>query len=164
MVKFSSIVLFCSLLYGCTTTVPIRSPLELNRRLQNSSAEIISKSGSIYNGISVQATNDSINFIRKDDSCRASIRTQDVASVKITHHLPGALEGLMFGGLGGLGVGLVLGIPMASESDSDMRMGRGLLGIGGLFIGGTGGFVIGLVSGHSYNYVIQKDSISTERK
>jgi hypothetical protein len=88
------------------------------------------------------------------------MQTGDIKSVQVTHRIGGALEGLMFGALGGLGVGLVATI--GSHSGGDEGMGRGLLRMLTTVLGGAGGFIIGAIKGHDYTFIMPQDSLKVE--
>jgi len=162
MIRISSIILFCIILSGCTTTVHLRSPQDVNRSIHDSSAKLNTKSGITYYAQGIEVSNDTTRFIDQTDNIPLCIQTQDIVSIQLTHHFPGAIEGVLWGSLGGLATGLVLGIVMAPGSDSDSGMGRGLLALGAMVFGGAGGFLFGLASGHSYVYVLPKDSLKVE--
>jgi hypothetical protein len=65
----------------------------------------------------------------------------------------------MFGGLGGLGVGVVLW--GGGHSGGDEGMGRGLMMLGMMVLGGTGGLVVGAIKGHDYTYSFPPDSMQS---
>jgi hypothetical protein len=103
---------------------------------------------------------DSTRFVDSANDSLVQLLTRDIQSVEFTHRIPGSLEGLLFGGLGGFGVGLIAGI--GKPTGGDEGMGRGLLILGLGVLGGAGGFLVGAIKGHDYTLIFPVDSMQSQ--
>ena len=151
------LILLSFMVMGCSTTSQLASPLDANRKVGASSATLYMRSGARFDAQRISFGQDSTRFVDSAKDSFVQLPTRDIKSVEFTHRIPGSLEGLLFGGLGGLGVGLIAGI--GKQSGGDEGMGRGLLILGLGVLGGTGGFLVGAIKGHDYTLIFPGDSV-----
>jgi uncharacterized protein YceK len=139
------------LLSGCSTTASLVSPTEANQKVGDGSAVLNLRSGRSYRCRDVQVGMDSTRFVDRTTDSVVVVQTHDLKSVEVTHHAGGALEGLLFGGIGGAGFGLLAGSGMGQGGDEGM--GKGLLVLATTVVGATGGVIIGVIKGHNYTFI-----------
>ncbi len=150
------VVFVCIFASGCTTTVPLRSPMDANHKVQESSAVLMLRSGVALEAEHLMFGEDTTRFTDPRSDSQLSVCSRDVASVRVTHHGGGAMEGMMLGGLGGAAFGLVAGTGMGSGGDA--RMGKGFLLMGSITLGGFCGAVFGGALGHDYLFIMPPDT------
>jgi hypothetical protein len=150
------ILLMGSLFVGCSTTSRLASAPDANRKLGRGSALLTMRSGESVRCYQAEFGPDSSHFLCGLNDSLTRVSTRDIDMVQVTHHLGGALEGLIVGGFGGLGVGLVAGTGYGSGGDEGM--GRGWMILSMMVLGGTGGAVVGAIKGHDYTYIFPPDS------
>jgi hypothetical protein len=123
--------------------------------IENTTVDIIMLQGTVYSAQEVQLRKDSALFIDKTDSRRKSIATLDILKIERTDHWGGAIEGLMYGFLGGV---LISGgttaalVPRTSESG----MGVAVVVALGALTGTTLGIIYGTLRGHVFVYEIKQ--------
>ena len=156
--RISVCLCFISLLVsGCSSTVELPSAVDANRKIGDGAATIFLKSGQQYDTREVHVHADSTQFVDRKTEDVLQFSTREIQSIQVTHHGGGALEGLLFGGLGGGVLGLTLGIGTGTSGDEGM--GKGLLLLTGLAVGSVGGFTYGAITGHDYTFVFPSDSV-----
>jgi hypothetical protein len=134
--------------------------LDANRKVGDGAATLNLRSGASFDGRDLQFGQGSTRFIDRTNDSLVQVYTKDIKSVTIVHRGGGVLEGLMFGALGGLGVGLLAASPL--HSGGDEGMGKGYLVLVSIVAGGTGGLVIGAIKGHDYTFILPQDSLKGE--
>ena len=97
---------FCS---GCSTTLGLSSVPDANRKVGGGSAIVTMRSGVSLPCRQAKFGEDSTHFICASNDSLVQVSSRDIKSVRVTNRLGGCLEGLILGGMGGLGVGLVVG-------------------------------------------------------
>jgi hypothetical protein len=156
--KISFCLFFISLFVsGCSSTVELSSAVDANREIGEGAATVSLKSGQEYEGREVRVSTDSTRFVDRNAKDILQFPNQDIRSIRVAHHGGGAVEGLLFGGLGGGALGLALGIGM--DTSGDEGMGKGLLLITCMAVGSVGGLTFGAIKGHDYTFVFPNDSI-----
>lgn len=144
------------------STVELATPTDANKKIGEGDAIMYLKSGQEYEVREMNVMMDSTKCVDKMTKQTVMFPTDEIQSIKMTHHGGGALEGLLFGGLGGSALGLVLGLGMGTGGDEGM--GRGLLVFTGLATGTVGGFMFGIIKGHEYTFVFPDDSVTVKEK
>jgi hypothetical protein len=158
---FRGMFLFLSvILAGCASTTRIGSPDDANRMIGSGSALLVLRTGEQLDVRSIHCEADSLSFVdgETDSACRMAIH--EIQSVHVRHYGAGAIEGFLFGAIGGGAVGWLAGIGLPSSGEENL--GKGLLAAGGIVCGGLGGLVVGAVSGHDHTYEMPEDSLSSE--
>ena len=151
------LIILSGVISGCSTTIQLSSPLDANRKINGGSATLTANSGVVYHGCEIQISRDSTRFENQDNDSLLCLAMRDLRSIEIVHHGGGAVEGLVFGGLGGLGIGLIAGLGKGSGGDEGM--GRGLLALGTTVLGSVGGLIVGALSGHVITLIMPPDSV-----
>jgi len=141
---------------GCSSTVVLTSPVEANRRIGAYEGTVRLRSGVEYEVRQIHVFADSTGFVDCSNDSTLHMPNRSIESIRICHHGGGAIEGLLFGGLGGTAAGLTLGIGLSSNGDEGT--GKGLLALTGLAIGSAGGLALGGIKGHDYALVFPQDS------
>jgi hypothetical protein len=154
------VFIMASVFSACSSTIRLTSPLDANRKVGGGPADLHLRSGLTYDGRQVHVSQDSTRFFNQSNDSLIQLPTRNIESIRVTHHGGGALEGLMFGGLGGCGVGILAGIGLASGGDEGM--GRGLLALGALTLGASCGLIIGAVKGHDYTFIMPTDTVTAQ--
>ena len=143
---------------GCSSTVELASATDANRKIGNNDAIVRLRSGQEYEAREVHVRDDSTRFVDCKLEETVQIPTRSIETIRISHHGGGAMEGLLFGGLGGGALGFGLGVGPGNHGDEGM--GKGLLLISGLAVGTVGGLVIGAIEGHVYTFVLPRDTVA----
>lgn len=143
---------------SCSSTVQLASALDANRKRRNNDAIVRLRSGQQYEAREVHVRADSTGFVDYSIEEPVQVPTRSIESIRISHHGGGAMEGLLFGGLGGGALGFGLGVGLGNHGDEGM--GKGLLLISGLAVGTVGGLVIGAIEGHVYTFVLPRDTVA----
>ena len=138
---------------GCSTTQQLASCADANRKVGGGTAMLHLRSGLAYEAEQIHVTQDSTMFINSENDSLVVLPTGVIKSFRLTHHGGGALEGLLFGGLGGVSIGL-----LAAENG-----GGGAAFYGGI-IGGIGGAIVGGLKGHNYTFILPADSVGGHSK
>ncbi|MGA9120265.1 MAG: hypothetical protein WB699_12955, partial [Bacteroidota bacterium] len=122
--------------WGCSTTTHVAKVEDVNPKVEGAAATICLKSDGERKVRDISVKADSTTFVGPSSMDTVRIPTRNIKSIRLTHHVGGALEGLMWGALGGTGFALVTTIGMSGGGDEGM--GKGLLALGSMVLGGTG--------------------------
>lgn len=147
------------LVSGCSSTIDLTSAVDVNRKIGEGTATVYLKSGQEHNAQEVHVRTDSTVFVDRSTEEILQFPTGDIQSIYITHRGAGAIEGLLFGGLGGYALGLA-----SASGISTNEGGRGAAIFISLVAGGVGGLVYGAVKGHDYTFVFPHDSTTVRPK
>jgi len=129
---------------------------EMNKELKGRVVKIKLKDGGMISAKDVKISEDSVSWVdeRTDRESRTNIRQLD--NIVMKNHLLGSLEGVVFGLVGGGGLGALVG-QVATGNNGEWGTGGGAA-MGFILGGGAGiifGFPTGLIIGHSCNYEFQ---------
>ena len=144
-------------LNSCSTTYRASSPEEANRKIAGRDAKVILTGGREYEAREILVRKDSSSFIDNNTNDIQVVSTHDIVSIQRTDRWGGALEGLMFGALGGGVTGFALTSP--SSHGDQAGLGVALATFHGIAIGGIGGLIYGVTEGHVYTVELEKDSL-----
>ena len=159
-VKIAVILFSVILAYsGCSSTLELTSVADANKEIGKGSATVLLKSGQEYDGREVDARADSTRFVDSKAGTTLQFPTGEIRSIRVVHRGGGAIEGLLFGGLGAGALGLALTAGM--KTGGDEGMGKGLVVLTSFVVGGAGGIVFGVIKGHDYTFVFPDDSVAS---
>lgn len=139
---------------GCSTTTHLAKVEDVNPKVEGAVATISLKSDGEREVRDIRMKADSTTFVDLSSMDTVRIPTNNLKSVSISHQVGGALEGLMWGALGGTGLALVSTIGMSGGEGAGM----GPFVLGSIVLGGTAGIVLGAIKGHNYTFILPEDS------
>lgn len=163
----------CLFFGGCSTSynitnVPskrVHSFSWLNEELAGEVVDIYLNNGQIKSGKDVKFAHDSVALYDLELRARESLPVSQVSRIRRTNHLLGLFEGTLLGLIGGavaLYVGLESsGFSFSEGENSHESVGADILGITGLLLPPTG-ITVGAARGHTYEYIILSDSVSSQ--
>ena len=143
------------LLSGCSSTIRLTSVDEANQKVGGGSATLSLRSDKEYDARAIDIGRDSTRFIERDTDSIRRLPTRSIRSIRLTHRGGGALEGVMFGGLGGGVAGLLIFSGYSRGGDEGMGRGLGILSM--TVLGAAGGLVAGIIKGHDYTFIFPDD-------
>lgn len=171
--KLACCLLCCSMLTfsACSTTYPVapssseRSDNELtyqdvNNKIKGERVRIELKNGTVYQVPQFQFGNDSSAIVRDGQSTPLIVDNRAISSIRTADHTLGAFQGLLFGLLGGMAMGVVV-TPSPRHSESGARYWMATLSVAAWSLGGgIVGLIIGTAKGNEKIYPVHDSSES----
>jgi hypothetical protein len=161
LTRFISTLLVFSIT-ACTSTYQVSTPEALKKKIKTGGGIITLGNGARYDASRITISRDSTVFEQGDPRSSHSVATGDIRSIEQTHHLNGAIGGLLMGIVAGGAVGGLAGFLFYDRS---AEMGSLLILVGlvlGTMTGGATGLVYGAIHGNRVIYENKPDTTNIQ--